>query len=369
MTFAGDLMSVRAALHDVQYSPLADYNGPDTFTITANDLGHTGAGPSPDVTKTVGITVTVVNDAPVVVVPNDQVINQDTDLVVNGILVRDVDVHETSGQLQVTLNVDHGVITLAETAGIIFAPGDTNSASHMTVTGFPEDLNAALSTLKYTPNPHYNGTDTMAVEVNDLGNTGSKLPLKTTGSMSITIKEVPEDSGAGRPIMGVIPPAGQFESFPGVTSGTVDMGPVPGPSPTSFGMGYQGTGAAPVHFTGTGTHDSEGLVERSVFDSHFTEGSTSHLQPGEVQTQSLPLPGLTGLPGYYQNVLAGKMLVFNLDDVQFTELCTDCIFHPGSRPDVPTGLAGYYGATRMGKALVFNIDELTCMDMICGGTG
>src|SRR6185312_11376588 len=48
------------------YTPSLNYNGGDTLTITANDLGNTGAGGPLSATQSVNLTVTPVNDAAVI---------------------------------------------------------------------------------------------------------------------------------------------------------------------------------------------------------------------------------------------------------------------------------------------------------------
>ena len=59
MTFSGTIANLNAAIATVTYAPAADYNGPAALTFTVND------GLASPVTKTVDITVTPVNDAPV----------------------------------------------------------------------------------------------------------------------------------------------------------------------------------------------------------------------------------------------------------------------------------------------------------------
>jgi len=394
MTFIGDLASVDAALHDLQYTPAGNYNGPDALTVTATDLGHTGAGAAPNITKSVGITVTAVNDAPVVVVPGDTVMNEDTGLVVDGIVVQDIDAAEGTGKLQVTVSVDHGVIALAGTAGIAFAPGDANGTSHMTFVGLPADLNAALTNLKYTPSLNYFGPDAITLEVNDLGNTGAPGEQTATGKVNLTVIDVPEpvtDEGpAGRPIvdgpaaLGAAFGFGEFHE--GGTIGTVDIGGAEDTLPISFGAwitgggtgpGHHtevgpghvtGEGAGPVNWTGIGGPGGEGFP-RPGLGHDLASGSPLNFGWGSDQMKGVPDPGLTGLANYAENLLAGKLLVFNLEDMRFADLCTDCVLPPSSHPDIPTGLAGYYEAIKTGKVLVFNMDEMNCVDLICSVGG
>gem|GEM_PF-6472504 len=88
--------------------------------------------------------------------------------------------------------------------------------------------------------------------------------------------------------------------------------------------------------------------------------------PGLGEGPGLPPTGLTGLDNFYENIQAGKMLVFNLDYMNSMDLCTDCVLPFTSRPDIPAGLAGWYEAIKAGKTLVFNLSALNCMDILCG---
>ena len=63
--FSGTLASLNAALAGLRYTPGADYNGPDTLTVGTNDMGNTGSGGPQSANASVTITVTAVNDAPV----------------------------------------------------------------------------------------------------------------------------------------------------------------------------------------------------------------------------------------------------------------------------------------------------------------
>jgi subtilisin family serine protease len=81
MTFQGTLASVNAALSGLVYRRTID--GSDTITVAATDIGNTGfPGPYTD-TKTIPVTVTFVNDFPVVSFIPNQTMFEDTTLVVN----------------------------------------------------------------------------------------------------------------------------------------------------------------------------------------------------------------------------------------------------------------------------------------------
>ncbi len=117
------------------YTPLANYNGPDSFTYFANDGQVNAASPA-----TVSITVTPVNDVPVAVVDGPYTTAEDIAFSVtsNGLLTNDTD-------------IDNDPLT----ASIVSAP------LHGTVNLQPNGL------FTYTPQSNYNGPDTFSYRASD----------------------------------------------------------------------------------------------------------------------------------------------------------------------------------------------------------
>ena len=145
------------------YTPNADFNGTDSFTYQVSD-GNGGFD-----SASVLLTVTAVNDAPVLAAPGTIAVTEDTPATVSGISVTDVDIG--TGNITVTLSVPSGTLAATGTPGV--AVGGTASA--LTLTGTLADINAFLggSNVTYTPALN-NGTDVnLTVTVNDKGNTGT----------------------------------------------------------------------------------------------------------------------------------------------------------------------------------------------------
>ncbi len=165
--------------------PSVNWNGSETITFTATDPG--GLSDQDSVT----FTVSAVNDAPVNSLPDPQTTLLNTALVFstsNLVSVSDVDVAETEGgQLQVTLSVAHGSLTLSQVTGLTFSSGDGTADTSMIFTGLPAAINAALIGMHYTPTTGYTGSDTLSITTNDLGNTGAGGALSDTDTLSITI--------------------------------------------------------------------------------------------------------------------------------------------------------------------------------------
>lgn len=156
------------------------------LTITASDGSLSGS-------DTATINITAVNDAPVNAVPGAQTINEDTALIFNTgnsnqVSINDVDV--TSGDLEITLSVTNGALTLAGTTGLTFKLGDGTADSSMIFTGTQADINNALATLTFNPMPNYNGAAVLSITTSDLGNTGTGGTLTDTDNINITINAV-----------------------------------------------------------------------------------------------------------------------------------------------------------------------------------
>src|SRR5262249_53463786 len=149
--------------------------------------GNFGIGGALTASSTVLVNVTALNDPPVNTIPGNQSVNEDTNLIFsagngNRISVGDVDDADNhvvgDEQVQVTLSVNHGTVTLGATTGLSFSFGDANGTgtgtgtanATMTFRGTLTNVNTALSLLTYTPTANYTGSDVLTLTTNDLGN-------------------------------------------------------------------------------------------------------------------------------------------------------------------------------------------------------
>jgi hypothetical protein len=142
------------------------------------------------------VTVIAINDAPVVTVPRAQSVDEDTNLVITGISVADVDAG-SSGIVTATLSVglNRGTLTVNTTvsgglgAGVISGNGTAN----VTLTGTLAQINATLanaSGLTYRGALNVNGSDTLTVTATDNGLTGLGGAKSGTKTVSITVNPV-----------------------------------------------------------------------------------------------------------------------------------------------------------------------------------
>ena len=137
-----------------------------TLTLTTDDQGNTGSGGALADTDTVGITVNAVNDAPLNSVPAAQSMDEDALLVfstLNGNLISVSDLDVGGADLQVTLGVNDGTLTLVQTLGLSFTAGDGSADATMTFTGTAASINAALDGMSFDPNADFNGAVTLTL--------------------------------------------------------------------------------------------------------------------------------------------------------------------------------------------------------------
>jgi VCBS repeat-containing protein len=198
---AGDtVLASDIAAHHLVFTPALNANGsPEAaFTFQVQDDGGTANGgvdleQSPN---TFTINVTAVNDAPVNSVPGAQSVNEDATLTFssgNGNAISVSDVDERPGFPEsVTLQVQHGTLTLGSTAGL---QSFIDNSSLVVLSGSLASLNNALQGLTYKPTADYNGPDSLSVMTGDNGNTGSGIfgpfaPLFDQDRVAITVNPV-----------------------------------------------------------------------------------------------------------------------------------------------------------------------------------
>ncbi|WP_425617172.1 beta strand repeat-containing protein [Anatilimnocola sp. NA78] len=169
----------------IRYTPPGGtFNGVDTFRYVVTDqAGNTDIG-------TVRVTITPVNNAPVITVPGAQGFNEDTSRTFssgngNAITVADADIG--AGVLTFTLSVGagNGNLTLSGTTGLTNVTG--NGTSSISVQGNLTNLNNALEGLVYTPVGDANGTKTLTLTAND----GSSTRTSTVALNIAAVNDAP----------------------------------------------------------------------------------------------------------------------------------------------------------------------------------
>ncbi|MCL1470075.1 Calx-beta domain-containing protein, partial [Argonema antarcticum] len=170
-------------------------SGTATVSVVLTDNGSNIApNVNTSAAQTFTITVNPVNDAPDLTVPSSQTVNQDTNLVIGGISIADVDAG--TGAVKVTVSATSGVLTLSSTTGLTFTTGDGTTDPTITFSGKLADINTALSNLTYKGNTNFNGTDSINISVDDQGNTGSGGSKTDNDAIAINVTGIPAPAGS-----------------------------------------------------------------------------------------------------------------------------------------------------------------------------
>ena len=184
-TITGDVATVNTALAAVAFIPGTE-NDVDTTVATHVEDATAAASPGDG---TITLDVTAVNDDPELTVPGATFYALETGTVdITGISMTDIDVY--TSDMQVTLAVTKGTLTLAQNTGLAFGPGNEGQAS-MTFTGTLANVNLAVATVTFTGDSGENKSDTLTVTINDQGNTGTGGGTDFDDTVAIYINDAP----------------------------------------------------------------------------------------------------------------------------------------------------------------------------------
>ena len=166
------------ALGNLTFTPVANYNGSPSFNYTVTSGGVTE-------TAAVNLTVIAVNDAPTQTVPVAQTTNEDVAKVISGAAVADVD----GGSITTTLSIPAGTGTLSVvTGGGAVITG--NASGTVTISGTAAQINAAIASITYTPEPDYYGAAPMTMSTTD----GAATAASTVAITIAPIADAAEDA-------------------------------------------------------------------------------------------------------------------------------------------------------------------------------
>ncbi|MCO7233574.1 MULTISPECIES: VCBS domain-containing protein, partial [unclassified Cobetia] len=195
ITMVGTQDELATALASVQYQPDANDNGAVELTITATDTDLHGPDTAIETVVKEDITVTAVNDQPVLTVPGTTFVinnNGSQTIAITGVEVSDAnDVGQSVYQdvQTITVSVDGG-----GAAGTLSMVGATasNGDTQVTLTGTLAQINAALGTLEFTAtNVDADDTATLNIVFNDEANGDQAFDVLTaltaTAAVNINI--------------------------------------------------------------------------------------------------------------------------------------------------------------------------------------
>jgi hypothetical protein len=196
-TLVGSTAAITAfiAAGDLTFTPAADSTTPVTLTIVVDDGGNTGLDPGTSGTPTseaasggTTLTITPVDDTPVVAVPSTIAVVEDVASALTGFTLADIDAG--AGAVQVTLSVPTG--TLAATSGGGVTAGGSGTAT-LVLTGSLANLNAFVAGGHATFRTAADdiSTVTLTVTLDDLGRTGLDPGLTGTATTEVDADTVP----------------------------------------------------------------------------------------------------------------------------------------------------------------------------------
>jgi hypothetical protein len=187
-----DSAAASALLRAITYEN-SDTNNPTTGDRTVRFVITDGDGASSAEIDTT-VAFSAVNDAPVVNMHSSQTIDEDTTLTfstANGNAISINDLDSGTGIIQAAIEVTNGVFALAETSVLTLVTGN-NSGSVM-IEGPVTAIFAAFDGAAFTPDQHFNGTATVTVVADDLGNNGTGGSLTDTKTLTVTVNPVNDD--------------------------------------------------------------------------------------------------------------------------------------------------------------------------------
>ncbi|WP_152558898.1 tandem-95 repeat protein [Endozoicomonas numazuensis] len=110
---------------------------------------------------------------------------EDTVLLIDQLSIQDADANDEA--IRVTLQVEHGRLSMGSSDGLSLNGQDSNS---LTLQGSQKAINQALKTLTYQGLPDYNGSDKLVMISNDRGNNGNGGTQETRSEIAIDVAAV-----------------------------------------------------------------------------------------------------------------------------------------------------------------------------------
>jgi hypothetical protein len=197
LTLSGSIANINTFISgsNVTFTTASNATSNVTLTVGINDGGNTGAGGAQTNSTTVTLSVTAVNDPPVITVPGAQHASENGALVFasansNPISIADVDAG--GNPIQLSLTATHGVLSLNSGAigALSFSVGAGTGNATMTFTGTVANINSALAGMTYVPTARYYGAASVQIDADDQGFTGAGGAKTDSKTIGITVDPV-----------------------------------------------------------------------------------------------------------------------------------------------------------------------------------
>ena len=167
------------------YQPPVGFSGEVTLTVETTD------GDGATDTDSFKISISAVNDAPVVSLPASQSVAKEGTLTfnaANGNALSITDDASAEASIVVQLSVSIGTLKLGQTTGLTMTAGADASAT-ITFSRVAAAV-SALEGLTYMPSSDFSGSDLLQVRIDDQGTNGSGGAQETIASIDITVTAV-----------------------------------------------------------------------------------------------------------------------------------------------------------------------------------
>ena len=191
MTLEGAPGAIASALTGAAFRGSENRAGAASITVSVDDVGRTGAGGAKQANGSVPITVKPVNDAPSVSVPGPQSATGTQPRAFSqaaGTAIAVGDIDAGSAAIRVTLTATGGTIAPGLRDGIEVTESD--GGAKLTLRGSLDAVNAALDGSRYAARDGFDGAGSLAVEVDDEGNTGGGGARSAAATIPIQVTAV-----------------------------------------------------------------------------------------------------------------------------------------------------------------------------------
>ncbi|WP_200820139.1 MULTISPECIES: putative Ig domain-containing protein, partial [unclassified Azospirillum] len=189
LTLSGSLSDINSFVNagSVRYQTAADSTASQTLAITINDGGNTGTGGPLSASSSVTLNVTAVNDAPSINAPGSLTVTEDVATALTGISFADVDAG--TGTVTVTLSVGAGSLTAAGGNGVNVTGSGSGT---LTLSGSLAAINSFVNagSVRFQTAANSTASQTLAITINDGGNTGTGGPLSASSSVTLNVTAV-----------------------------------------------------------------------------------------------------------------------------------------------------------------------------------
>ena len=195
MVFTGSLSAVNTALNGLSFNPNADFNGAASLQIISDDQGNTGTGGPLTDTDSVNITVTAVNDVPVVTTTAGNLSyteNAAATAIDPGLTVTDVDnANLTGATVAITANFASAEDTLAFTNQLGITGNYNSGTGVLTLTGTTTVANYQTALRSVTYHNSSENPSTALRTVTFTANDGTGTGFNTRGIDVIAVNDAP----------------------------------------------------------------------------------------------------------------------------------------------------------------------------------